>query len=367
MNIVFWQNCLSPHQIPYIKELVRDDRVNRIILIAPVRLLSERKEMGWQNYYILDGVEIIVKPKVSEIERVFCENQNDSIHLFSGIRADKSVYEYFKISLKYDIKRGLITEPPFIFKARLLFHKIRFFVFDYKYISKIDYIFAMGDMAVKYYGFWSRKWKVFLFAYCVDLMSNDVQVSESNKMRFVYVGSLIKRKNVSLLLRSISYLSPNSDYHLDIFGNGDEYVKLLDFVKKNNLTDNVTFHGTMAMSDIHSKLNNYDVLILPSIHDGWGAVINEGLHSGLYIISSDKCGASTLIENSNRGIAFKNKELHSLVGALSYCINSRSKIKLGRTERIEWSKRISGKAIAKYMIDCLQNNTPVLPPWKRND
>ena len=268
---------------------------------------------------------------------------------------------------KDNVKRGLITESPFVFKARLLFHKLRFLLYDYKYVAKIDYVFAMGNMAKEYYDFWSKKWDVFLFAYCVDVKSNNLPVLQSNKMRFVYVGSLIKRKNVSLLLKSISHLSSDCNYHLDIIGNGEEHSNLLDFVNKNNLIEHVTFRGTLSMSDIHAKLNNYDVLILPSIHDGWGAVINEGLHSGLYIVSSDKCGASTLIENSNRGIIFKNKDLNSLVQALNYCINNSKEIKSGRNERLGWSKKINGKAISKYMIDCLQSNTIVIPPWKKND
>ncbi|MFV8372673.1 glycosyltransferase family 4 protein [Flavobacterium sp. LB2P74] len=366
MNIIFWQNCLSPHQIPYIKELVRDQRINRIILIAPVRVLSEREKMGWHNYSTLDGIEIIIAPTVSEIKRIFFENQDSSIHLFSGIRADRLVYEYFKISLKYDVKRGLITESPFVFKARMLLHKIRFLLYDYKYVSKIDYVFAMGNTAEDYYNFWSKKWRVFLFGYCVDVIPNDLPALQSNKMRFVYVGSLTKRKNVSLLLSSIAHLSSKCDYHLDIIGNGEEHCNLLDFVTKNNLTEHVTFHGTFSMSDIHAKLINYDVLILPSIHDGWGAVINEGLQNGLYIISSDACGAITLIENSDRGVVFKNKDLNSLLEALNYYIKNSKEIKSGRNARLEWSKKINGEAISKYMIDCLHNNTLVMPPWKKN-
>lgn len=48
------------------------------------------------------------------------------------------------------------------------------------------------------------------------------------------------------------------------------------------------------MEEIPSILSNQDILILPSIYDGWGAVVNEALQSGLYVISSNQCGAKDL-------------------------------------------------------------------------
>lgn len=37
---------------------------------------------------------------------------------------------------------------------------------------------------------------------------------------------------------------------------------------------------------------NADYLILPSLYDGWGAVVNEGLQSGCKVLVSKDCGAS---------------------------------------------------------------------------
>lgn len=50
------------------------------------------------------------------------------------------------------------------------------------------------------------------------------------------------------------------------------------------------------MNEIPHIMENHDILILPSLHDGWGAVVNEAITMGLYIITSDKCGAKALIK-----------------------------------------------------------------------
>lgn len=364
MNLIFWQNCVSPHQFSYIKELYRDQRICKIILIAPFWESLERKKMGWNYRPNTENVEILILPNEAKINRVFFENQENTIHLFSGIRADKFVFECFKLSLNYSIKRGLITEQPFIYNKPLILHKIRFFLFDYKYISKFEYVFGMGNNAVNYYSLWSKKWKVFLFGYCIENNSIIQSDIKPDVLRFLYVGSLSKRKNVRLLLRTINRLQLHSNFSLDIIGDGEEFYYLSNYVQKKSLSNYISFIGQLTMSEIHNKLSQYDVLVLPSFHDGWGAVINEGIQSGLFIVSSDHCGGKTLVEHSNRGIIFKSNSLNSLENALKYCIANSDGIKLGKQDRILWSERISGVAIAKYMVDCLHTLEHILPPWK---
>ena len=366
MKLIFWQNCVSPHQLPYIQELYKDERVSKVILIAPVWEVAVRKKMGWENNLCLDGLDVIISPDNLKIESLLNENQENTIHLFSGIRADKFVYNCFKKSLAYNIKRGIITEPPYVFEKPLFLHIIRFLLFDFKYISKIDFVFGMGDRAVNYYKFWSKSWNVFLFGYCTESPSKQLIIKQNSCLRFVYVGNLIKRKNVSLLLKGITKLTMSADFTLDIIGDGLEFKKLLNSVEKLHFKTHVSLLGMLSMKEIHERLSEYNIMILPSLHDGWGAVINEGLQRGLYIISSDNCGAKTLIENSNRGIIFKNNDLNSLSDALNYCLNNVEKIKSGKQERILWSEKICGSSLSKYMVDCLLEIDPVLPPWKRD-
>ena len=49
MNLIFFQNCLSPHQIPYIRECVKDKRVEKVYFVMPRIDYGERAEMGWKN------------------------------------------------------------------------------------------------------------------------------------------------------------------------------------------------------------------------------------------------------------------------------------------------------------------------------
>ena len=46
-RFVFWQNCLSPHQLPYIVHLLDDARVNEVVIVTNEVVSDERKNMGW--------------------------------------------------------------------------------------------------------------------------------------------------------------------------------------------------------------------------------------------------------------------------------------------------------------------------------
>lgn len=105
--------------------------------------------------------------------------------------------------------------------------------------------------------------------------------------------------------------------------------------------------------------------MLPSIYDGWGAVINEALTQGLYVICSSKCGAKDLIRNEINGVVFEAGNYLQLSVILEKCIHDIQEIRRNRMNRIRWAEtHINGSTIAKYMVDNLTGKK-VSPPWRR--
>lgn len=364
MKFLFFQNCISPHQIPFIKEIHKDKRIEEVVLIAPRINLSDRTKMGWNSDILLNETEItfILKPSLEKIEKLF--RQKNIIAFFSGIRADKDIFKWFKLSLSFQIKRGIITEAPNIYFTKPLFlHYIRFLLQDYKFIKHIDYVFAFGDLAVKYYRFWSSKWKVIPFAYCTDLKDTkqeSLQMTENKLLKLTFIGSLTRNKNVKIILKALSNIQ-NPQIILDIIGEGPEKERLKQFASYKRIK-NINFRGVLPNKDIPNILNQTDILILPSKYDGWGAVVNEALQMGVYVICSKHCGSKTLIVNDKIGFVFKSyqeffKKLIDITANKEY-------IKNNREFRKRWSEKISGSSLAKYFVDCLIENHKIEVPWK---
>lgn len=149
---------------------------------------------------------------------------------------------------------------------------------------------------------------------------------------------------------------------MNIVGDGEKRRELEALLKKSEI--NAYFLGTMPMKDIPNEMQKNDVLVLPSLYDGWGAVVNEALTQGLYVVCSDKCGAKDLLHDKKLGVKFKNNKSNDLSNVLEDITKNIDVIRLNRQYRSKWSKKsISGIAISKYLIDCLGNKATNCP-WK---
>lgn len=125
----------------------------------------------------------------------------------------------------------------------------------------------------------------------------------------------------------------------------------------------VRFLGAQKQSEIPQLLAEQDVLVLPSIYDGWGAVVNEGLQAGLYTICSDACGAKDLLGDSRCGAVFAAGDATQLAARLQEALGHVSELRANRSYRIQWAKQaIGGSAVARYMVDCLCG-LPSNRPW----
>ena len=371
MRIVFWQNCLSPHQLPYIIYLINNKEISEVVIAVGESISKERKEMGWDisNYPNLDKINLYINPNIETITSIFEKEPQNSYHLFSGIRGFAFVYQSFIHSLSFSIKRGIITGRPNTFAFGLpngkpiWLHKLRFFIQDRKYIPYIDSIFAIGEGAATYYQSISNKWKIFHFAYCT--IENEVSINRihnNQEVKFIFIGSLSWWKAVDSILYATKLFNNRKDFSITIVGEGKEYIKLQQYVQNHQL-NNIHFIGTKPNKQIPLILQEHDILILPSIYDGWGAVVNEALMQGKYVICSNQCGAKALLKNPMNGSIFKGGNYKELAKQMQYCIDNISTIRNQESQREEWADEcISGKAIAKYLIDCL-NGRPTKVPW----
>lgn len=364
MNILFFQNCISPHQMPYINQLPLFSEVDNVIVVVPEVDMVSRKMMGWNASGLMNvsNVKFLIAPTIEDVKRLYSKyTGHDTWCMYSGISSFVAVKLWFRMSLKYKVRRGIITEPPIINKRKPLWlHYVRFCIQDRKFIPYIDKVFAFGPLAISYYNSWSSRWKVIPFAYCTALKCTQIEVVGNNDINLVFVGSLIKRKNVKAILFSMSLLPSNIKLH--ILGDGPESADLRRIADYCGIREKVFFHGKREMNEVYSILPNYDILILPSYHDGWGAVVNEALQSGLYVICSDKCGSQMLLTDPMLGRVFKSQSELSCI--LKECVMNIEEIRRYRKKRLVWSENISGEKIAKYFVANLVGDELVAEPWK---
>lgn len=375
MRLVFWQNCQSPHQMPYIVKILNDERVDTVVIVMDKAVSEERVKMGWTfgDYTGLDRCEIHIAPSHDTIEHIFNERKNESVHLFSGIRGFAFVYDAFVRSLKYNgLHRSMITERPNTFAfgrangKPLWLHWLRWKLQDGKNMKAVESVFAMGEDAARFFQSVNNDWKVFPFGYCTSAKNYAEGSAMTGGPRISFVGSLSWRKSVDTLLIStmLAIKFGIKSFDVELIGDGPERKKLEEYCQQYNL-DCVKFLGTQKQDDVPRLLASRDVLVLPSIYDGWGAVVNEGLQQGLYVICSDKCGAKDLLLDSRIGAVFHGGDAKDLAEKLKYVSDNIDNIRDDKQWRKDWASRcISGEVMAKYMVDCLCG-IKTSEPWKK--
>ena len=101
----------------------------------------------------------------------------------------------------------------------------------------------------------------------------------------LYVGSIEERKNLLTLLKTLKEL-PNQK--LVVIGNGKAYkIKCLRFISEHNLSDRILFLSDLNLEEMAAIYQNAQMLIYPSIFEGFGIPILEALFSKTPVITSE--------------------------------------------------------------------------------
>jgi glycosyltransferase involved in cell wall biosynthesis len=140
-----------------------------------------------------------------------------------------------------------------------------------------------------------------------DLSTIPLLRDASTSRRLLYVGQLIERKGVHLLLEAVARrrrLHPNEQCELWIAGDGPTRKQLELSAEANSL--NVRFMGSVPYSELRSVYAAAGILIFPTLCDTWGLVVNEALAAGLPVLGSDLSQAVVeLIVEERNGWKFR--------------------------------------------------------------
>lgn len=114
---------------------------------------------------------------------------------------------------------------------------------------------------------------------------------QPGRVRFLYVGQLIERKGVKELLRAFCSIDPKKAM-LRIVGHGPLENELRQIVSAQSMTHVEMAGQAVTMEELAAHYASADVLVMPSLIEVWGLVVNEALASGLYVLSSKYAGVT---------------------------------------------------------------------------
>ncbi|KFJ87792.1 hypothetical protein IJ23_08285 [Vibrio sp. OY15] len=170
-------------------------------------------------------------------------------------------------------------------------------------------------------------------------VKNEQCSTTNNDLNFLYVGRLSYEKNLSLLVDAFK----SSRHKLTLVGDGPLRNEL-EF----NSPNNVKFLGYLNNNELHTVYSKHHVLILPSLSEPWGLVVEEALSLGLPVIVSDKVGCKVdLIDELETGVVFSAESKDELLISIEN-ISDNFNFYQSNTNRYELKVRID-KQVQAYV------------------
>lgn len=136
------------------------------------------------------------------------------------------------------------------------------------------------------------------------------QYRASTTLKLLFVGQVNQRKGIAYLLTAMEEL--HDDCHLTLVG--DISVDVRQHVSNYS---NVTVLGGLSRSDVVREYHRADMLVLPSLAEGFALVVPEAMSTGLPCVVSDNTGSSELIEDGMNGMIVPIRDSSAIVDAVS--------------------------------------------------
>mgnify|MGYP001173392147 FL=1 len=364
-TIYFWQQMITPHIASLALRLSKNG--HNIVYVAETSLSTQRVELGWEIPE-MGKINVYYAKNYQTAKSILFSAPADSIHICQGIRNNGIITYVQKLLRKNKLRQWVIMETIndsgfFGLIKRALY---RFLILLYR--KDIEIILAIGWKTPGWlvrHGFDAEK--IFPFTYFLsqssELSFNTKDISKP--FRFIFVGGLVPGKKLNLLILALSKIKDHS-FELVIIGDGPCKKSWQQYANK--LIPNCSYwKGIIKMSDVPKNLSDANCLVLPSIHDGWGAVVSESMIVGTPAICSDACGVAEVVKASGFGGVFKSTNVNDLLYQLKSVIKAGPLNIKDQTKLYEWSNKITSDAGAKYLINIINftngsNNQPI-PPW----
>lgn len=141
----------------------------------------------------------------------------------------------------------------------------------------------------------------------------DVGSAHNETVRVVFVGSLIARKGVDVLLRALESV-PAGLLEVELLGDGPARGELEAMVP--NVHSKVVFSGEVSPSVVTETLRGADILVLPSWSEGRPVVVMEAMAAGVPVVASDIPGTRELVRHEETGLLFAPGDAIELRNAL---------------------------------------------------
>ncbi len=326
----------------------------KVTYVASQAMTSDRVQLGWA-VPVLPGVDLVPSASRQTVHKMIDEVPLESLHVCQGIRGNGLVGFAQGQLAERGLRQWVVMET--VWDSGMV-----------GILKRLEYrrLFGRGSLALQGVlatGHRTADWviargvpseRVFPFAYFLqDEQAVTAGSQEISRLyRFIYVGRLIPLKRLDWLIEALANLDDTA-FELWIVGSGADETRLRNLAEI-KLGERIRWLGQMPLPEVSAAMAQADCLVLPSIHDGWGAVASEAMMQGTPVVCSDACGVAGAVLASGSGGVFKVDDRAGLRDQLARQL-AQGKLTPDRRARLaEWATSLGASAGARYLLDILE-------------
>ncbi len=219
-------------------------------------------------------------------------------------------------------------------------------------------VFLTRNMSVMVYGDWPNQTKnicsFFTATYKKEEIESVAPRVYSDKLDFLFVGSLVKGKRPLLAIKIIEQLYKlGYEVNLNLYGDGVLKEELLVYITTNKLEHVITLHGNQNKQTVKTALKKSHFLILPSKSEGWPKVLAEAMFFGVIPVATKISCVPYMLDYGDRGILIE-PNLEFALKALLDGINKEN-LQEKSYKALIWSQQYTLETFEKEIAKLLKN------------
>jgi glycosyltransferase involved in cell wall biosynthesis len=323
------------------------------------------------NEFEVHVIHLSSKSSIRDWEKLYSKKYAEYVLNSKDINKRNKIYSIYKI-----LKTVRLIDPQIIVSPG--YHRIEFLITPLIFSNKIticdiasthrdksrnkvkekiksflitclfDYLFTYGKASKNYLveGLNIPEAKVFIrgnYSH-LQLVSQNLPSFKEREYTLLYVGRFSEEKNLFFLIDTFSASKnkyPNY-FKLKLIGNGFLKEKIKSYIIEKNMQESIMIVDHLSAEKLIIEYKRARILILPSLSETWGQVINEAMHFGLPIIISENCGCVEDLCKTTNSFIFNPTIKEQLVDIFNLLLMDESK-------QIEMSKH-SIEIIKEYSI-----------------
>ncbi len=217
-------------------------------------------------------------------------------------------------------------------------------------LQRCDALRAISDSTRRQLETWAPGRPIVQFPTWTDiepfLNAGDGRVERSERSQdhtFLYVGVLIARKGVDVLVEAFAKVSEAiPDARLVIIGSAEDpaYERLLlDNVKALGAASRVRFLPPMPQAELAEHMARAAALVLPSVSEGLGRVVFEAMACGTTVVGSRVGGIVDLVVDGRTGFLVPPGDVLALAEKMSWILTHPENARAMGQEAREFARR----------------------------